>query len=156
MFHCLFIVLKVSLFSKSSSHDPVIKMFHCLFIVLKISLFSMSSSHDPVIKMFHCLFIVLKISLFSKRSNHDPVIKMCYLPTILLRSNEGGKVSEVWQQAGKTYYVEINIYRNIFYQFKRKREFLPSVNSPRPEVLYPAPKLCEASVILSSSPLISA
>jgi hypothetical protein len=36
-------------------------MFHCLFIVLKIPLFSMPSSHDPVIRMFHCLFIVLKI-----------------------------------------------------------------------------------------------
>jgi hypothetical protein len=32
-----------------SSHDPVIRMFHCLFIVLKIPLFSMPSSHDPVI-----------------------------------------------------------------------------------------------------------
>jgi hypothetical protein len=36
----------------------VIRMFHCLFIVLKISLFSMLSSHDPLIRMFHCLFIV--------------------------------------------------------------------------------------------------
>ena len=50
-FHCLFIVLKISLFSISSSHDPVIGMFHCHFIVLKISLFSISSSHDPVIGM---------------------------------------------------------------------------------------------------------
>jgi hypothetical protein len=41
------------------------KMFHCLFIVLKISLFSTPSSHDPVIRMFHCLFIVQKIPLFS-------------------------------------------------------------------------------------------
>jgi hypothetical protein len=32
-----------------SSHDPVIRMLHCLFIVLKIPLFSMPSSHDPVI-----------------------------------------------------------------------------------------------------------
>ncbi len=55
----------------SSSHDPVTRMFHCLFIVLKISLFSMSSSHDPVIKMFHGLFIVLKITLnFSMSSSH--------------------------------------------------------------------------------------
>jgi hypothetical protein len=43
-----------------SSSDSVIKMFHCLFIVFKISLFSMPSSHDSVIGMFHCLFIVLK------------------------------------------------------------------------------------------------
>jgi hypothetical protein len=40
-------------------------MFHCLFIVLKIPLFSMPSSHDPVFIKFHCLFIVLKIPLFS-------------------------------------------------------------------------------------------
>ena len=31
-------------------------MFHCLFIVLKISLFSMSSSHHPLIRMLHCFF----------------------------------------------------------------------------------------------------
>jgi hypothetical protein len=36
-----------------SSHDPVIRMFHCLFIVLKISLFSMPYSHDPVIGTNH-------------------------------------------------------------------------------------------------------
>jgi hypothetical protein len=54
MFHCLFIVLKIPLFSMPfSRHDPVIRMFHCLFIVLKISLFSMPSSHDPVIRSFH-------------------------------------------------------------------------------------------------------
>jgi hypothetical protein len=29
-------------------------MFHCLFIVLKISLFSMPSSQIPMIRMFHC------------------------------------------------------------------------------------------------------
>ena len=29
----------------------LIRMFHSLFIVLKISLFSMSSSYDPVIRM---------------------------------------------------------------------------------------------------------
>ena len=52
------------LFSMSSSHDPVMRMFHCLFIVLKISLFPMSSSHDLVIRMFRCLFIVLKIPMF--------------------------------------------------------------------------------------------
>ena len=28
-----------------SGHDPVIRMFHCLFVVLKNSLFSMPSSH---------------------------------------------------------------------------------------------------------------
>jgi hypothetical protein len=56
--------------------NKMIRMFHCLFIVLKISLFSMPSSHDPVIRMFHCLFIVLKISLFSMPSSHDPVIRM--------------------------------------------------------------------------------
>ena len=44
---CLFIVLKICLFS---SHNPEIRMFHCLFIVLKISLFSMSSSYDPEIR----------------------------------------------------------------------------------------------------------
>jgi hypothetical protein len=65
MFHCLFIVLRIPLFSISFSHDSVIRMFHCLFIVLKIPLYSMPSSHDPVIRMFHCLFIVLKIPLFS-------------------------------------------------------------------------------------------
>ncbi len=32
----------------SSRHDPVMRMFRCLFIVLKISLFSMSSRHDSV------------------------------------------------------------------------------------------------------------
>ena len=57
-----------------SSHDPVTRMFHCLFIVLKIPLFSMACSPDPVIRMFHCLFIVLKIPLFSMPSSHDPVI----------------------------------------------------------------------------------
>ena len=65
MFHCLYIVLKIPLFSTPSSHDPVTRMFHCLLIVLKIPLFFMPSSHDPVMKMFHCLFIVLKITLFS-------------------------------------------------------------------------------------------
>jgi hypothetical protein len=49
-------------------------MFHCLFIVLKIPLFSIPSSHDPVIRMFHCLFFVFKISLFSMPSSDDPVI----------------------------------------------------------------------------------
>ncbi len=30
-------------------------MFHCIFIVLRILMFSMSSSHDTVIRMsFHC------------------------------------------------------------------------------------------------------
>ena len=58
------IVLKTSLFSTSSSHDPEIRMFHCLFIVLKISLLSTTSSHDPEIRMFHCLFIVSKTSSF--------------------------------------------------------------------------------------------
>ena len=43
-----------------------------IFIVLKISLFFMSSSHDPEIRMFYCLFSILKISLFSMLSNHDP------------------------------------------------------------------------------------
>jgi hypothetical protein len=57
MFHCLFIVLKISLFSMLSSHDPVIGIFHCLFIVLKISLFSMPSSLDLLIRIIHCLFI---------------------------------------------------------------------------------------------------
>ena len=47
------------------------KIFCCLFIVLKISLFFMSSSHDPVIRMFHCLFIALKISLFSTSSRQS-------------------------------------------------------------------------------------
>jgi hypothetical protein len=35
-------------------------MCHCLFIVLKIPLFSMPSSHDPVIRMFHCLSLFWK------------------------------------------------------------------------------------------------
>ena len=60
---CLFIVSKISLFSKSSSHDPGIRIFHCLFIVSKISLFSKSSSYDPEIRILHGLFIVLKICL---------------------------------------------------------------------------------------------
>ena len=51
--------------NSESYHNHVIGMFHCLFIVLKISLFSMSSSHDPVIRMFYCLFIALKTPLFS-------------------------------------------------------------------------------------------
>ena len=85
MFHCLFIALKISLFSMSSSHDLVIRMFHCLFIVLKISLFSMSSSHDLVIRMFHCLFIALKISLFSMSSSHDLVIRMFHCLFIVLK-----------------------------------------------------------------------
>jgi hypothetical protein len=85
MFHCLFIVLKISLFSMSSSHNPVIRMFHCLFIVLKIPLFSMSSSHDSVIRMFHCLFIVFKISLFSMPSSHNPVIRMFHWLFIVLK-----------------------------------------------------------------------
>jgi hypothetical protein len=45
----------------------LIRMFHCLFIVLKIPLFSMPSSHDSVIRMFHCLSIVVKI-LFSSHA----------------------------------------------------------------------------------------
>ena len=73
---CLFIVLKILLFSMSFSHDPVIRMFHCLFIVLKISLFSMSSSHDPVIRMFHCLFIsIIRVFL---------VILKCFLICVFL------------------------------------------------------------------------
>ena len=40
-------------------------MFHCLFIVLRISLFSVLSSHDLVIRMLYCLFIVLKILWLS-------------------------------------------------------------------------------------------
>ena len=75
MFHCLLIVWKISLFSMSFSHDPVIRMFHCL-LVLNISLLFMSSSHGPVIRMFHCLFTVLKISLFSMSFSYDPVIGM--------------------------------------------------------------------------------
>ena len=78
--YCLFNMLKIPLFSMSSSHDPVIGMFHCLFIMLKIPLFSMSSSHDPVIGMFHCLFILLKIPLFSMSSSHNPVNGMFPLP----------------------------------------------------------------------------
>ena len=43
-------VLSIScLFSLSLS-------MRCLFIVLKISLFSMSSSHDPVVRMFSLSF----------------------------------------------------------------------------------------------------
>ena len=48
-------------------------MFHCLFIVFKIPLFSMPSIHDPLIGMSHCLFIVLKIALFSMASSQDLV-----------------------------------------------------------------------------------
>ena len=76
MFHYLCMVLKISLFFISFSHDPVIRKFHCFLIALKISLFSMSSSHDPVIRMFRYLFIALKISLFSTSSSHNPVIRM--------------------------------------------------------------------------------
>jgi hypothetical protein len=62
-------ILKIT--KATSSHNSVTGIFHCrLFIVLKIPLFSMSSSHDPVIRMFHCLFIVLKIPLFSMPSSH--------------------------------------------------------------------------------------
>jgi hypothetical protein len=43
-----------------SSHDPVIRMFHCLFIVLKISLFSMppvtTQSDRSILKMLACHF----------------------------------------------------------------------------------------------------
>jgi hypothetical protein len=39
-----------------------LRIFHCLFIVLKISLFSMPSCHDPVTGIFLCLFIVFEIS----------------------------------------------------------------------------------------------
>ncbi len=75
MFHCLFIVLKIPLFSMPSSHDP-----NCLFIVLKIPLFSMPSSHDPVIRMFHCLFIYFEIPLFLIPSSHDLVNRMFHCP----------------------------------------------------------------------------
>ena len=42
VFHCL----KFPLFMPFS-HDPVIKMLHCLFVVLKILLFSISFCYDP-------------------------------------------------------------------------------------------------------------
>jgi hypothetical protein len=50
-----------------SNHDAVIRMFHCLFIVLKIPLFS---SHDSVIGCsivfsFHFLSFILKTYLRS-------------------------------------------------------------------------------------------
>jgi hypothetical protein len=64
MFHCLFIVLKIPLFSMPSSHDPVIRIFHCLFIVLKILRFSMPSSHDRNISFS----IMLKVPLFPMPS----------------------------------------------------------------------------------------
>ena len=38
----------------ASSHDPVIRMFHCLFIVLKISLFSM---HPVMIQWSECSIV---------------------------------------------------------------------------------------------------
>jgi hypothetical protein len=76
MFHCLFIILKFSLFSMPSCCDPVVGMFRCFFIILKISLFSMPSSHDPAIAF---LFISLKISLFSMSSSHDPVIAFIFI-----------------------------------------------------------------------------
>jgi hypothetical protein len=44
-----------------SSHDPVMRMFHCLFIVLKIPLFSMPSSHDPVMIIFNCFENLIEI-----------------------------------------------------------------------------------------------
>ena len=62
-------VLKISMFSVSSSYDPVIRMLHYLFIVFEISVFSKSSFHDPLIRMFHYLFIVLKILMFSISSS---------------------------------------------------------------------------------------
>ena len=78
VFHCLFIILKIPLFSMPFNHDSVIRMFHCLFIVLKIPLFSMPFNHESVIRMFHCLFIILKIPLFSMPFNHDSVIRMIH------------------------------------------------------------------------------
>ena len=86
MLHFHFIVSKILLFpSMSFIRDLVIRMFHCLFIVLKISLFAMSSRHDTVIRMFHCLFIVLKISVFAISSRHDPVIRMFLCLLVVLK-----------------------------------------------------------------------
>ena len=66
-------------------------MFHCLFIVLKILLFSMPSSQDPVIRMFHCLFIVLKIptvlNAIQSRSN-DENVPMSFDYAIQSRSSD--------------------------------------------------------------------
>jgi hypothetical protein len=43
-------------------HDPVIRVFHCLFIVLKILLFSMPSSHA----LFWVIFLIdLQSKLFQ-------------------------------------------------------------------------------------------
>ena len=84
MFHCLFIVLTISLFSMSSSHDPVVRMFNCLFIVLTISLFSMSSSHDPEV----VVHIIFKISLIYIPS-HDPVVRMFNCLFTVLKTSHG-------------------------------------------------------------------
>jgi hypothetical protein len=46
-----------------SSHDPVIRMFHCLFIVLKIPLFSTPSSHS----LFWHFGPLLKLTYFQHR-----------------------------------------------------------------------------------------
>ena len=60
IFHCLFIVLKISLFSMPSCHDPVTGIFLCLFIFFEISC---SPCHPVTIQWPECSFLV---SLFSK------------------------------------------------------------------------------------------
>ena len=48
----LFSMPCIQSYSMLSYYVPVIGIFHCLLIFLKISLFSMSFNHDPVIRFF--------------------------------------------------------------------------------------------------------
>ena len=132
MFHLFFIVLKISLFFMSSSHDSVIRMFHWRFIVLKISLFPMSFSSDPLIRIFYCLFRILglKISLFFMSTSHDPVIRMFPLSFHRFAYLTVLHVIQSWSSVQ-------NVLLTIVFSLSWKSRCFPSISSsPNPMLIF--------------------
>jgi hypothetical protein len=86
----------------SSSGDPVIRKFHCLFIVLKISLFSMSSSHDPVSESYTVFSLFWKSHCSPCHSDtiqwsECPLPFHCFKnPTVLHHRSIQYDICELW------------------------------------------------------------